>query len=221
MKTITFRVILKNTTEILPYDYYNKMHGYICKLLGNDFYGKDYRNYVYSNICNGRCTKQGFKFVDNPYFYVRVDSEKLRGVFYKNIVRIPIILGRNKFYVEGVEIIEEDLSEKVYFDTDAASPIIAPKKFKGDYLSIDDLKICEESFVAQVKRRGNEMDIDIDPTLSIEVVKQRPHRDILMHGIINKGRNLLLKISANDETKKFIMDNGIGRSTSCGFGFLK
>ena len=65
------------------------------------------------------------------------------------------------------------------------------------------------------------MDIDIDPTLSIEVVKQRPHRDILMHGIINKGRNLLLKISANDETKKFIMDNGIGRSTSCGFGFLK
>lgn len=54
-------------------------------------------------------------------------------MFYKNIVRIPIILGRNKFYVEGIEVNEEDLSEKIYFDTDAASPIIAPKKFKGDY----------------------------------------------------------------------------------------
>ena len=47
----------------------------------------------------------------------------------------------------------------------------------------------------------------------------RPH-DIKYEGMNIKGRVMKIKIDSNEETKKFILNNGIGKKCGMGFGML-
>ena len=73
-----------------------------------------------------------------------------------------------------------------------------------------------QTIASKAEKRG----FNIDKNLSIKIVKQHNHKDINYRGIINKGRVFVLIINCNQETKEFIMLNGIGRSCGCGFGFI-
>lgn len=215
---ITILIQLKKTEKILGYGYYHIFHGYVSELLGNEKYGEQSNDYVYSNICGGRCTVDGFVFPNNPYFYIRTNNDRVWNNFLENINNKKNIM--NGFTVEGFTIVDTKLSGNT-FETDAASPILLSKKYKKmDVLSHDDLINAEEYLINTVKKKAEEVGFEIDPNLSIMITLQRKHRDIMYRGVINKGRNLKLRINCNDKTKEFILINGLGRSTGCGFGFL-
>ena len=215
---ITILIQLKKTEKILGYEYYHVFHGYISELLGNETYGKHHNDYVYSNICGGRCTSEGFSFPENPYFYIRTSSNEVWNNFLKNINRKKNIM--DGFSVEGFTIIDTNLNVNT-FETDAASPILLSNKYKKmDVLSHDDLVRVEEYLVNTIRKKAEEVGFEIDPHLSITITRQRKHRDIMYRGVVNKGRNLKLRINCNNETKEFVLTNGLGRSTGCGFGFL-
>ena len=118
---ITILIQLKKTEKILGYEYYHVFHGYISELLGNETYGERRNEYVYSNICGGRCTKEGFSFPNNPYFYIRTNNNDVWNNFLKNINCKKNIM--DGFSVEGFTIIDTNLNGNT-FETDAASPIL-------------------------------------------------------------------------------------------------
>ena len=215
---ITILVQLKETEKVLGYEYYHVFHGYISELLGNDRYGHEASDYVYSNICGGRCTTDGFSFTGNPYFYIRTDSDKVWQNFLRNIrVKKNIMEG---FVVEGFTVVDVKLSGSI-FETDASTPILVSKKYKlTNYLSSEELADTEKYMVESVRRKARELGVSIDENLSIKVLTQRKTRNINYRGIINRGRNFRLRINCDDKTKEFILVHGIGRSTGCGFGFL-
>jgi len=216
---ITILIQLKETEKILGYEYYHVFHGYISELLGNDRYGHEAGDYVYSNICGGRCTTDGFSFPgNNPYFYIRTDNEKVWQNFLKNIKNKKNIM--EGFIVEGFSIVDTKLNGSV-FETDASTPILVSKKYNlVANLSREELIDTEKYMVESVRRKANELGVSIDDSLSIKVLLQRKPRNINYRGIINRGRNLRLRINCDEKTKEFILVHGIGRSTGCGFGFL-
>lgn len=215
---ITILVVLEKTDKVLGYDYYPLFHGYMSTLLGNDKYGTPLNDYVYSNICGGRCKKEGITFEGNPYFYIRTSCEEVWSNFVKNIVKKKAIF--DGFKIKGFDIVETSLERK-YYETDASTPILVSKKYnKLDNLSSDEIKDSEKYLIDNIIKRAKENGVDIDPNLSIKIVLQRGHRDINYRGFINKGRNLKVRINCDDKTKEFILTHGLGRSTSCGFGFL-
>lgn len=215
---ITILVQLKNTDNILGYEYYHVFHGYISELLGNEKYGEQSNEYVYSNICGGRCAIDGFIFPNNPYFYIRTDNERVWNNFVKNIASKKEIM--NGFSVEGFTLVDTKLSSTT-FETDASTPILVSKKYNFvPNLSSEELIDSENYLVDSVKRKAAEVGFEVDPNLSIKILMQRKHRNIKYRGVINTGRNLKLRINCDDKTKEFILVHGIGRSTGCGFGFL-
>jgi len=215
---ITILVQLKETEKVLGYEYYHVFHGYISELLGNDRYGHEASDYVYSNICGGRCTTDGFSFPGNPYFYIRTDSDKVWQNFLRNIRVKKNIM--EDFVVEGFTVVDVKLSGSI-FETDASTPILVSQKYKlTNYLSREELADTEKYMVESVRRKARELGVSIDENLSIKVLTQRKTRNINYRGIINRGRNFRLRINCDDKTKEFILVHGIGRSTGCGFGFL-
>ena len=215
---ITILVVLEKTSKLLSYEYYPEFHGYMSKLLGNEKYGTTLNDYVYSNICGGRCTKEGISFDENPYFYIRTSNESVWSNFAKNAVKKKEIF--DGFKVMGFNLINTPLDKK-YYETDASTPILVSKKFnKLDNLSSDEIKDTEKYLIDNLIKRAKDSGFEIDPNISIKIVLQRSHRDINYRGFINKGRNLKLKIICDESTKEFILTHGLGRSTSCGFGFL-
>ena len=215
---ITILIQLKKTEKILGYGYYHIFHGYVSELLGNEKYGEQSNDYVYSNICGGRCTVDGFVFPNNPYFLIRTDNEGVWSNFLKNISLKKNIM--DGFIVEGFTLVDTELSRSV-FETDAASPILVSKKYSlVKNLSHDEIVDSEKYMVNSIKNKASELGVEIDPNLSIKVVLQRKNRTINYRGVINNGRNFKLRINCDDKTKEFILVHGIGRSSSCGFGFL-
>ncbi len=215
---LTILVTLKKTDKNLYYGYRNVFHGYISELLGNENYGTTVNDYTYSCLCGGECTKDGITFKNNPYFYIRTNSEAVWQNFLSNIKNKKSIF--NGFNVLGFSIVKDNL-EKNSFETDASSPILVSKKYRlVNNLSRDEIIDTEKYLVNSVFNKAKEMGIEVDDNLSIKIVRQRMHRDINYRGIINKGRNLKLMINCDRKTKEFILTHGLGRSTSCGFGFL-
>jgi CRISPR-associated endoribonuclease Cas6 len=215
---ITILVQLKETEKILGYEYYHVFHGYISELLGNNQYGREVNDYVYSNICGGRCTTDGFYFPGKPYFYIRTDNEGVWQNFLKNIRNKKNIM--DGFVVDGFTILETKLSRTV-FETDASTPILVSNKYRlVKNLSREELYDTENYMVESIRRKAKELGVSIDNDLSIKILTQRSPRNINYRGTINKGRNLKLRINCDDKTKEFILVHGIGRSTGCGFGFL-
>lgn len=215
---ITILVQLKKTEKILGYEYYHVFHGYVSKLLGNEKYGQVDNDYVYSNICGGRCTDGGFYFPSKPYFFIRTNNDAVLNNFLSNLSRQMNIM--EGFIVDGFTLVDTDLSSNI-FETDAASPILVSKKYRRvENLSKEEILDTERYLVNSIKHRARELNTDIDENLSIKILSQRRSRNIKYRGFVNKCRNFRLRIDCDNETKEFILTHGIGRSTSCGFGFL-
>ena len=211
-------VILEKTKKPLRYGYSSLLHGYMSELLGNENYGKSLSDYTYSHFIGGKRTNDGIVFEDNPYFYIRTSKEEVWKNFLKNISRKKFIF--EGYNVLGFNVMDMNL-DKEYFETDSSTPILVSKKYNlFDVLSQKELYDTEDYLVKSIINKGKDFGIDIDKNLSIKIVSQKKHTDVFYRDIINKGRNFKLKITCDKPTKEFILTYGIGRSTSCGFGFL-
>lgn len=218
---LEIKVILKKIDYLIPYDYYNRMHGYVSNLLGNETYGKNINKYIYSNLIGGENIKNGIKFINNPYFIIRIDDNdnEIKRRFIDNIKsHTELFFGLS---VLGVSWENINIDSKTNFRTLKQSPILVSKKFTfTNYLNNEEIKECEEFILKTIKEKAIASNFKIDENLTIKITRQHNHKDINYRGVINKGRVFELHINANAETKKFIMLNGIGRSCGCGFGFI-
>lgn len=218
---LEIKIILNKINHFIPYDYYNRLHGYVCNLLGDETYGINVNRFIYTNLIGGENLKKGIKFTDNPYFIIRIDNNDndIKRRFLDNIGKCTeLFFGLS---ILGVSWNDVDFETKNRFKTVKQSPILISKKFSFiNYLNKDELKECEEFIIKTIKEKALKSNFNLDENLKVKIVKQHNHKDINYKGIINKGRVFEFEINANKETKKFIMLNGVGRSCGCGFGFI-
>lgn len=212
------KVILKKTDVVLSYDYFHKMHGYVCNVLGNTFHKSMLNNYIYTNLLGGDNTKDGIVFKENPYFLIRTDDCSVLANFLNN-------LPNNKLLFDGLEIecftSYPTISKKSYFRTVKSSPILVSKNYdRKDVLSKDDLNETEKYLIESIHKHAIEYGFEVDSNLSIKIIRQHNHKDIRYRNILNKGRVFELQIKCDNKTKEFILLHGIGRSVGSGFGFL-
>lgn len=212
-------VILNKINYCIPYDYYNRHHGYVTKIMGDESYDSITNRYIYSNLIGGENTSDGIKFNDKPYFKIRIDDNDilLKQKFLQNIAsKYDLYYGLK---VEGFTIKDVDVEKNTY-RTLKQSPILISKKYKKDYLTEEELFDTEKYLIDSIMRKSETVGFDIDPNFSLKIKRMHNHKDILYNGIINKGRVFELEIKSNQETKNFILLNGIGRSCGTGFGFI-
>ena len=217
-KLIDIQVHLCNFPKYVSYDYYQKLHGYVSSLLDNQTYGIGVNDYIYSNIIGGELTKKGIKFSDGSYFIIRTNNGQVLANFLNNI-------GNKLTMFDGIQVKGFSKSYtnlcKNKFQTVKQSPILVSTKYNWvDYIPNRLMSEIEGYLIQSILVKAEKRGLIVDKNLSIKVVMQHNHKDINYRGIINKGRVFELVINCNQETKEFIMLNGIGRSCGCGFGFI-
>lgn len=218
---LEIKIILNNIDYLIPYDYHNRLHGYVSDLLGNETYGKNVNKFIYTNLIGGENIKNGIRFINNPYFIIRIDNNdnETKRRFIDNISKYKeLFFGLT---VLGVTWENININSKTTFKTIKQSPILVSKKFSFiNYLNTNEIKECEDFIINTIKEKAKTSNFKLDNNLTIKILRQHNSKDINYKGIINKGRVFELEINADEETKKFIMLNGIGRSCGCGFGFI-
>lgn len=217
-KLIDIQVHLTNFPKYVSYDYYQKLHGYVSNLLDNQTYGVGVNDYIYSNIIGGEFTKNGISFSENSFFIIRTNNNQVLANFLNNIgIKTDVFDG---IKVKGFSKNYTNLC-KNKFQTIKQSPILVSTKYNWiDYIPNRFTNEIENYLIQTIASKAEKRGFNIDKNLSIKIVKQHNHKDINYRGIINKGRVFELIINCNQETKEFIMLNGIGRSCGCGFGFI-
>lgn len=218
---VEIKIILKKIDYCIPYDYYKRMHGYIVKLLGDDCYGTMTNRYIYSNLIGGKNTKNGIEFKNNPYFIIRINDydNEIKQLFLNNLPNCVKLF--NGLEVEGISINNVDISKNTTYYTLKQSPILVQKKFNTSrYLLRDELDEVERYIMENIREKAITSNFNIDENLQIKITKQHNNKIINYNGVFNNGRVFEFKINANDDTKRFILMNGIGRSCGCGFGFI-
>lgn len=206
---------------LVSYSYLPILHGYLSNVICDNNYCTTQNKFIYTGLCGGKCIKKGLFFEKNPYFYVRFSDADAYASFVTN-------LRDNKLYdiFDDVKVIGlsnvPDTSEKDVFRILAYSPLVTSEniqRIKGN-LDDNDLSHLESYLIANVRERAEKHNIAIDPNLSIKVIAQ--FSTVLAHyrKIDKRCRVLDIAIEADDDTKEFIYSHGLGKSTSCGFGFI-
>lgn len=218
---IEIKIILNKVNHFIPYDYYNRLHGYVVKLFGNSTYGMGVNRYIYTNLIGGENLKEGIKFNIEPFFIVRIDKNdsELMFNFIKNIKdNQELFFGLT---VKGVSWEEKNVKEQFIFSTNKVSPILISKHYNFQrILYKDDFVNIENYLMNIIKNKAKLVNFKLDENLSFKIDSSYNHKDINYKGIKNRGRVFRFKIKANEETKRFILLNGVGKSCGCGFGFI-
>lgn len=219
MSLIDIKVVLNQINYSLPYDYYQRMHGYIISLLGDNSYGSMNRDFIYTNLIGGDNKKEGIVFNNEPYFIIRTNNDEIIKKFLINInSHKELFLGLTVKYI--VPPVEVDCNKNVFF-TVKQSPILVSKTFNWqNVLTSEDIAMTEKYLLNNIIEKAKNISFNIDENLSIKIVSQYNCKDINYNNIINKGRVFKFKIECNNETKEFILLNGLGRSCGSGFGFI-
>ena len=224
---ITVKVFLspKEENMILTHTYYNKFHGFVCELLGDNQYQNRSNNYTTTFICGGKSIDKGIVFTKNDvYFIFRTNDEHVWQNFLHNIsIKVDTGFG---FSITGYSIIENSLNNDT-FETVYSTPILISKTY--DYverLSSDDIAKTEQYLKEGIFKKAQDEGFNVNKDLEISIEKQWGRKTIEyqrkynQRPIVNRGRNLRVRIKCDEETKNFILVHGLGRSTGCGFGFL-
>lgn len=228
------RVNLTSTNEVLPFDYADKMLGYLHKVIGkNNEYHDTLSNYQISFLRNGKFDKKvnGLKFNNNPFFYVASLDMNFLTLFAKNIYKYEdFIYGMKLVSVENVPeeitnikkigddtykipletslLLKENVDNKTKFFTFKDNDEIVSRKLKQILMKgvkINNLNIKPEDF-----------SICFDHTYTNKKTKMD-----YLKGIKNISSfcPLILK-TKNEEVLKLIKNFGLGNSRGCGFGFV-
>ena len=69
----------KEENMILTHTYYNKFHGFVCELLGDNQYQNQSNNYTTTFICGGKSIDKGIVFTKNDVYFI---------LFYRGITKV-------------------------------------------------------------------------------------------------------------------------------------
>ena len=225
------KVICKKINHSIPNFYYNRLHGYISSLLGNEKYGKMGNDYTYSNILGGFWTKDGLCFdKDVPHFLIRTNNEVVLQNFLNNLKEHREMF--EGLVVEKFSFRKLDLNQS-RFRTLSVSPIILKRYGNTNrYLNKNELEISEKTLVENIRQKGKEENFNVDDNLSIKILREQKQVTIgyrtLKKGcggneyitLYHRGRVFDLDINCNSATKEFILTHGLGNASSIGCGYI-
>lgn len=222
MKLKEIKIVLKKIDHIIPYDYYQRMHGAVCRITGvNETYGSKCNRYIYTNLIGGENTTKGIVFKNNPYFIIRfssIDTELFSNIVNNITSDKRLFLGLE---IDGVFSPTDTNVDRYLFRTMKQSPILISKKYDKSYINNSEIvEDVEKSLIENIKNKALECGFVVDKDLKIKIKSIHNNKTINYNGIFNVGRVFELLIYANEDTKNFILLNGLGRSCGCGFGFI-
>lgn len=222
MKLKEIKIVLKKINHIIPYDYYQRMHGAVCRITGvNETYGSKCNRYIYTNLIGGENTTKGIVFKNNPYFIIRfssIDTELFSNIVNNITSDKRLFLGLE---IDGVFSPTDTNVDRCLFRTMKQSPILISKKYDKSYINnCEIVEDVEKSLIENIKNKALECGFVVDKDLKIKIKSIHNNKTINYNGIFNVGRVFELLIYANEDTKNFILLNGLGRSCGCGFGFI-
>lgn len=219
---LEIEIFVKQGKQPIGFDYHKKLHGWLSNLLGNDCYGKNVNDYTYSYIARPMYKKDGIHLKDKKgSFVVRTSSPNVLRNFLNNYDKHKDDEMFYGVYPDGFKFLQINNVNKGRFRTMVHSPILVNGFYdKKDWFDDNDIKRCEEYLVDSVFKKAKASGFTADENLSIKIKNQKKHSDIVYSGVHNKGRVFDLEINCNEETKEFILLNGLGRSCGIGFGMI-
>lgn len=221
---LEIKVYVTQGNKPIGYDYHRKLHGFVSKLLGNETYGSTTNNYVYSNLNVPEYKKDGIWLKNGKgYFIIRTNNPQ---AFVNFITNYDTLKDKEIFYdihLDGFNLSQIDSVKKTKFRTMIQSPILIngdKNLLRKDWLDDNDIHKCENYITNNIIEKAKSLNVSLDKDLKVKIKNQKKHSDIVYNGVYNKGRVFDLEINCDDNTKEFILLNGIGRSCGIGFGMI-
>lgn len=220
------RIHIKTTpnTQIVPYDYQQRLIGVLHKWLGENNLHDLISLYSYSWLMNGEGKgKDGLSFNKGSEWFISFHDD----TYLKKI--IDTILKRPEMFsgmtVKEVSIEENpDLTHKELFQL--ASPILIKRNITEDFekhYTFNDEEanaLMQETLIHKMKEAGLEEDDTLEIAFDLSYHKRKTKK-VNIHGIGNIANFCPVIIKGKPETKLFAWQVGLGRSTGSGFGSLK
>lgn len=216
------RVILNMPSDAYPLSYRKNLHAYMCKIAGNNQYKQSGNLFIHSSI-------EGVKHItnaispkkdENQYFSIRANDPDILMYIIENISKNRHIF--NDVTVRELECMHIQYN-KNYFKTRVMSPILFGRRLDrtNEKLNLSEREYAEKYLVDKINQNMVLFGLLPDNNLKIKIIRQYDRNTKVRYQNNSLyGKNLVLKIEANDLTKKFIMTHGIGRSVSLGLGFI-
>lgn len=228
------KVNLTPTNQILPFDYMNKMVGFIHNVLGeNNDYHDSFSNYQISPLKNGKFIKEknGLSFNHKPFFYIAsLDNEflinfinniknKTNFIFNMNVINIEPVsndeskinkINENTYIIpvlSGV-LLKENINNKTKYYTYKDDDKITSNKMKSILL--------KASKINNVKISENDFEIYFDQSYKNKKTKLEKIKNI--NNIVSVCP-IIIK-TKKEELINLIRNFGIGQSRGCGFGYV-
>lgn len=216
----TFKIVLAMPKgKKLPTSYRTQFHGFISNLFGDNCYKENKSKYSVTALRNGKYKENFIVFNDNPYFIVRIGDSETFNCFVENIKKY-----NNEFFgmeIEGIQEFHTSI-ERTEFSIQQDTPIRLGKSFENIHrvMTKNEIEQAEEYLVKQTLERAKEANVNTDNGLKIKIIRDFQPIVIKYHNILNNTRVMNLSIECDNELKEFILVHGLGKSNSCGFGFI-
>jgi len=219
------RIHLKTTpsTEVVPFDYQQKLIGVLHKWLGqNDLHNK-ISLYSYSWLINGRANgKVGLRFPQGASWYISFFDDTYLKTIVNTILESPEMFSGMR--VVDVTIQDNpDFSDQELFKL--GSPILIKRyneEGKEKHYTFEDSEasaLLKETLVHKMQKAGLEPDNTFDIYFNQSYDKKKTKK-VNIHGIGNKTSVCPVIIKGKPETKLFAWLTGLGNCTGSGFGSI-
>lgn len=219
-------LITTPNTQIIPFDYQQKLVGTLNKWLGkyNEEHGK-ISLYSFSWLQQGKLAKDGLDFPHGATWFISFYDDKNIKTIIKTILKDPEMFDGMKVSNVTIEKTPDLSSRELFY---VASPIFIKRFIKEGESSSDKQytfndseanELMRQTLIHKMKIAGigedDTLDIKFDLSYSNKKTKLSTYR-----GIKNRTSLCPVIIQGNPETKAFAWNVGIGSSTGIGFGAI-
>lgn len=212
---------IKSKNVAIPYDHQNLLTGTIHKWLGSNIEHGAVSLYSFSQLAGAKSSEDGLKLEkESSFFFSAYDSNLIKLLIY-GIQKDPSMF--NKMEVDEIIIQEDpDFSNRELFFP--ASPIFIKRRLDNriehilynDHRANDFLK---ETLTTKMRKAGindDELKVSFDVNWTMAKTKLIRYKEVN-----NKVNWCPIIIQANQVTKLFAWNVGLGNSTGIGFGAIK
>ena len=212
---------IKSMNMVIPFDHQHLLTGVIHKWMGFNQVHGDVSLYSFSQLTGAKSSVGGLKLENETSFFFSAYDLTLVKLLVAGIQNDPSMF--NKLEVDEIIIQEDpDLSNRESFFP--ASPVFIKRRLENniehilyhDHRANDFLK---ETLITKMKKVGlNDVDLKIffDSNWPLAKTKLIRYKEVN-----NKVSWCPVIIQANEETKLFAWNVGLGNSTGIGFGAIK
>lgn len=211
-------------TEVVPFEYQQKMVGTLHKWLGNANKEHGFLSlYSFSWLQNGKKCSGGINFERGAKWFISFYDEN-------RIKKIMQSILDNPYMFCGLKVIDiiieetPDLADRELFYV--ASPVFIQRKIEGVehdkyYFFYDQIasELMRETLLHKMSVSGLEADESLEIAFDLSY-SQKKEKIMYYRGVGNKASLCPVFIKGKPETKAFAWNVGIGNSTGIGFGSI-